>query len=57
MKNDHLVLQIVCFCFTLALLAISFFAFKDDVKADIVLIIVGVLELIGIIITLLQRRK
>ena len=56
MKNDHLVLQIVCFCFTLVLLAISFFAFKDDVKADIVLVIVGVPELIGIVITLAQRR-
>ena len=41
MKNDHLVLQIVCFRFTLVLLAISFFVFKDDVKAHIVLVIVG----------------
>ena len=49
--------QIIAFCFTLVLIAIAVFVFKDFNSGDYILIVVGVLELIGIIIALAQRKK
>ena len=57
MKKGNLKVQIICFCVTLVLLAISVFVFKDMKTSDYVLIAIAVLELIGIIVTLTQRKK
>lgn len=49
--------QIIAFCFTLVLIAIAVFVFKNFTSEDYILIVIGVLELIGIIIALAQRKK
>ena len=49
--------QIISFCFTLVLIAIAVFVFKDFNSSDYILIVIGVLELVGIIIALAQRKK
>ena len=57
MKKDSLKIQIICFCVTLILLAISVFVFKNVKHSDYILAVVAVLELIGIILTLVKRKK
>ena len=49
--------QIIAFCFTLVLIAIAVFVFKNFTSADYILIVIGVLELAGIIVALVQRKK
>lgn len=55
MKKGNLKIQIIVFCFTLLLLSISMFVFKNMKSSDYVLIVVAVLELIGIILTLVKK--
>ena len=57
MKKDHLGLQIFCLCVTLILIAITVFVFHSFGTGDYILIVLAVLELIGIIITLVKRKK
>ena len=57
MKKDSLKVQIICFCVTLILLAISVFVFKNVKHSDYILAVLAVLELIGIILTLVKRKK
>ena len=57
MKKDSLNVLIICFVFTLVLLAISVFVFKNMKHSDYVLIVVAVVELIGIILTLVKRKQ
>ena len=49
--------QIIAFCFTLVLIAIAVFVFKNFTSADYILIVIAVLELAGIIVALAQRKK
>lgn len=55
--NKSLKSQLLSFGFTLVILAISIFGFKQMNVIDYILIGVGVLELIGIVIALVQGKK
>lgn len=57
MKKDSLKVQIICFCVTLVLLFISVFVFKNVMHSDRILMVLAVLELIGIVLTLMKRKK
>ena len=57
MKNNTLKVQIICFCVTLILLAVSMFLFRSMKSSDYVLIVCAVLELIGILFTLSKNKK
>ena len=57
MEDGNLKAQIVSFCVTLALLAVSAFAFRDFSLIDYLLMAVAVAELMGIVITLVKARK
>ena len=57
MKKRSLKSQIISFCFTLVLIALAVFVFKNVNWTDYVIIGIGVLELIEIIVTLAQRKK
>ena len=57
MEDSNLKAQIICFCVTLALLAVSAFVFRDVSLIDYLLMAVGTAELIGIVIALVKAHR
>ena len=55
MKKRSLKSQLISFCFTLVLIALSVFVFKNVNWIDYIIIGIGVLELIEIIVTIAKR--
>ena len=57
MEDSNLRAQIISFCVTLALLAVSTFVFRDVSLIDYLLMAVSAAELTGIVITLVKAHK
>lgn len=52
-----LIIQIICLCITLVLIALAAFVFKNMTRSDYVLIVVALLDAVSIVFTVRKMKK